>query len=504
MALTGSTMVKAYYEKICAGEQVRANLIALRDALRDDKNSRALAYLMEGDFGVFCRLLKDEDPKVRRNAAQILGKMKSEDLLPILFNTYKEEKTLYVRADHLKAIAELDYQPLLPELEHILEELRLAGTAPEEAKHVSAEIRMLQDMVMRYHRPRRHRFIGKETPLELILVTNRSQREATARQLQGRTVTMLAGGIRVKAVTVEEILGIRTWSEVLLPVETDPLPSCRPEKLGRMLAAPVLDRIQGLYQGKEPFLFRIEWKSPMTREKRGILIRRLSDGLEQASGGRLINSVSDYEVELRLLDRKDGSLIPMLKLSGIPDHRFAYRGEYVASSIAPVNAALAVELARPYLKEEAQILDPFCGVGTMLIERNYAVHAGTMYGVDIFGEAIDKARRNTEHAGMRAYYINKDFFAFGHEYLFDEIITDMPQVTASRPKQEIRELYLRFFEKAGDCLKEEAVLVLYATEPQFVLEALREHTRYRLVKRYIVNEKNGTTVFVIRWCGKRR
>jgi tRNA G10 N-methylase Trm11 len=188
----------------------------------------------------------------------------------------------------------------------------------------------------------------------------------------------------------------------------------------------------------------------------------------------------------------------MLRLYTIPEKRFAYRRESVASSIAPVNAALTVELARPYLKEEAQVLDPFCGVGTMLMERNYAVHAGTMYGIDLYGDAIEKARINTAYAGCRIHYINKDFFAFHHEYLFDEIITDMPQVTASRPAGEIRDLYLRFFVCAGDCLKDEAILVLYATEPDFVLQGVRRNPEYRILRRHEINEKNHTTVFVIR------
>jgi tRNA G10 N-methylase Trm11 len=163
----------------------------------------------------------------------------------------------------------------------------------------------------------------------------------------------------------------------------------------------------------------------------------------------------------------------MMKFYTIPDDRFAYRTEVVSSSISTVNAALTAELARPYLKEGAQILDPFCGVGTMLIERHKAVKAGVMYGIDIFGDAIEKARENTERAGCRIFYINKDFFAFEHDYLFDEIITDMPQVTASRTKQEIRQLYRMFFERVGMYLKEEAILVLYATEPQFIAESLR-------------------------------
>ena len=70
----------------------------------------------------------------------------------------------------------------------------------------------------------------------------------------------------------------------------------------------------------------------------------------------------------------------------------------MAASIAPVNAALAVELARPYLRENGQVLDPFCGVGTMLTERAKALPAHDLYGVDIYRDAIEKARRNAENA----------------------------------------------------------------------------------------------------------
>ena len=40
-------------------------------------------------------------------------------------------------------------------------------------------------------------------------------------------------------------------------------------------------------------------------------------------------------------------------------------------------------LAKPYLKEDAAVLDPFCGVGTMLIERNKVLPARSLYGIDI-------------------------------------------------------------------------------------------------------------------------
>ena len=80
-------MIREYYEAICNGVDVRANLIALRNALKDEKEIRAFAYLLGGDFSVLGSLLVHEDPKVRKNAAILLGKMESEDMLPLLFET---------------------------------------------------------------------------------------------------------------------------------------------------------------------------------------------------------------------------------------------------------------------------------------------------------------------------------------------------------------------------------------------------------------------------------
>ena len=71
----------------------------------------------------------------------------------------------------------------------------------------------------------------------------------------------------------------------------------------------------------------------------------------------------------------------------------------------PSLAALIMELAAPYLKENAQIIDPFCGVGTMLIERDIRVPAREKYGTDIFGEAIDGARENAALAGEQINFI---------------------------------------------------------------------------------------------------
>lgn len=492
-------MIREYYQNIENGVETRANLIALRSELKEEKNRRAFAILLGGDFTLLCGLLHDSDPKTRKNAALILGEMESEDLLPVLFDAYKKEDTLYIRPDYLKAISRLEYRPIAGMLKKRLEQLRAADIPAEESKHISEELRILQSMVLKYEKRQPHRFTGYHARKDMILVTNRCQREATARQVKGGQITMLAGGIRIKGTSVEDVWSIRTYSELLFPLDTAPLSVDQPVKAGGELATAVLSLARELHQGDGAFLFRIELKGRIAPEKKGAYIHKIADSIEKESGGELVNSTAEYELEIRLLERKDGTFAPMVKLFTIPGKRFAYRKQYVASSIAPVNAALTAELARPYLKEGAQILDPFCGVGTMLIERTRAVKAGTMYGIDIYGEAIEKARENTARAGERINYINKDFFEFEHEYLFDEIITDMPQVTSSKDREQIRQLYREFFRKAGAHLKKDGVMILYSTEPGLISDMLGANPAYRLTKRFTLNEKNGTGVFVIHY-----
>ena len=72
-------MVKDIYESICRGEDVRANLICLKQLIADKKEKSAFAYMLAGDFRKLAALLKDKDAKIRKNAALILGELESEE-----------------------------------------------------------------------------------------------------------------------------------------------------------------------------------------------------------------------------------------------------------------------------------------------------------------------------------------------------------------------------------------------------------------------------------------
>jgi 23S rRNA G2445 N2-methylase RlmL len=155
-----------------------------------------------------------------------------------------------------------------------------------------------------------------------------------------------------------------------------------------------------------------------------------------------------------------------------------------------------MELSAPYLKENAQIMDPFCGVGTMLVERDIRVPAREIYATDIFGDAIIGARENAALAGEEIHFIHRDFFDFRHDYKFDEMITNMP-VRGKRTREELDRLYADFFEKALTLLEREAVLVLYTGEAGFVKKQIRLHRELSLLQEHCMQKKNGFYLFII-------
>lgn len=493
--------LQTIYEKICQGTEVRANLTALKQLLGDPENRKALAYGLGGDFSVFTACLFHEDPKVRKNAALVLGTMECDDLVPVLLKAHREETTLFVKSAYLKALKDCDYEEALPYLRERLKELDEMDLSEENRKHYQEEAAVLQQLLMGKENRKHHTFNGFDQQIELILLTNREQREVTRKQLEEENVTMLAGGLRFFTYHLEKILPIRTYKEWLLPVRGLKSVKGSPWETAEQLAEKTVVYLEQLHEGKAPFRFRTELKSSLLPEKKASWVKAFSAALEKASRRKLVNSISDYEVEIRLIAGKDGSFVPLLKLFTLQDTRFFYRKETVAASMAPDRAALLAELASPYLREGAQVLDPFCGVGTLLIERAKKKSADPLYGLDIFEEAVEKARINAEAAGIPIHYINRDMRDFRHEYLFDEIFTDLPLTGRNRDLGTLRELYEAFLNRVPELLKKDGMLFLYTSEENILLSALRHHRELKIEENFLIQKKTNSRFYILRYEG---
>lgn len=491
------TILKELVEK----QNIRTNLSSLRQLIKDEEQKKVLLDIVKNQEALFISFLQSDDAKTRKNAALLLGDLAYQNALEALYEGYVSETTLFVKASYLQAMAELDVEDKLPALKEVLNQLLEKEPEPENKKHVDEEIRALRKIMIQAEGISRHTPDIKGKKVKVLLFTNRTQRETIRRTIDCGEASVHPLGVLVETEELEKLMQLRTYREMAFPLNLEGFLSDHPvEAAKKVWESGIIDLLNGVHKENMPYYFRIECKSAMDLEKRSAFTRKLATELESLSKGQLINSTSDYEVELRLIANKDGLFFPCVRLLTLKNTRFAYRKNAIAASIHPSTAALIVELAKDYLKEDAQIMDPFCGVGTMLIERHKKVPAKEIYGTDIFGEAIAFARENTQLADMRVNYIHRDFMDFKHDYLFHEIITNMP-VRGTKTKQEMDAFYGAFFEKAKTHLFKDGVIIMYTNEIGFVKKQLRLHKEYTLLQETCLQPKNDFHLLIMGYKG---
>ncbi|MFA9464093.1 MAG: methyltransferase domain-containing protein [Velocimicrobium sp.] len=493
------SVIRDTYEQIQKGIEVRQNLSLLRKILKEGKERHAFLYFLSGDYSLFETLLQHEDPKVRKNVALIMGELDAKDLLKPLYEAYEKEETLFVKSSYLLAIKEYDFREYATKLKQRLNEISSKEISLEHKKHMTEELRVLSDMMIMLEGVKPHKFKGEHIPSEYILLTNRNHILKIIDKLPDSVEAKpFNAGIIVKTDSLEQMLELRYYEELLFVVNDIKTCPMNPEEAARKIAeSNIVTFIKDRHQGKAPFYFRIECKSRLALDKKSALTKKLSSELERLTSREFVNSTSNYEFEIRLIENKSGAFNVLVKLFTLEDTRFMYRKEVIASSIKPVNAALSCLLASDYLKDDAKILDPFCGTGTMLIERHKFRKANTMYGIDLYGEAIEKAKVNTEGAHQIIHYINRDFFDFKHEYLFDEIISDMPFTKGKSMEADIQVLYEKFFQKAKIHLNPEGIIVLYSHNRELV-KKLSTKNGYMIKEEYEISKKEGTYLYVLK------
>lgn len=482
-------------------ENKRTNLSNLRQMIKDEAQKERFVQMLAGKESMIMEFLRDEDAKTRKNAALLLGDISCQNAVEALYDAYKNENTLFVKSSYLQALAQMDVGDKLNELKECLDVLQKTKIDEENKKHVEEEIRALRKLVIQYEGINRHTADIKAKKVTVILLTNRTQRETIRRTIDCGEAVLHPLGIQVVTDNLPAVMKIRTFRDMVFPLNREGFLSADPKEAAKELwESDILGLLDYLHVEKGGYYFRIECKGSMSLEERSAFTKKMAAELETLSEGQLINSTSDYEVEIRLIANKDGEFFPCLKLSTIKKRRFTYRKNAIAASIHPSTAALIVELAKDFLKEDAQIIDPFCGVGTMLIERNKKVPAREIYGTDIFGDAILFARENASLAEVRINFIHRDFRDFKHAYLFNEIITNMP-LRGKKTKQEMDAFYGEFFEKAKEILTKDAVIIMYTNELGFVKKQLRLHKEFGLLQETCMQPKNDFYLLILNYKG---
>lgn len=493
--------MKDCYEAICRGENVRENLIGMKKLCRDSENVTELA---EGiDPAVLEQLLSDADAKVRKNAALLIGALGFTGSVQALYEAYEREETRFVKSAYLTACLGMDVTAYLPQLLARYEELLHMQAEPEEQKHVMEERKQLRQLLAENGRLEKHTFNGWRYTNDVIFTTERPLREELRRQLrryaQENILTAVHPfGVRAKTGELSSLCRLRTYREVLFLLNIHGVITGDAASLAeQLLSSDLITLLTSLHKEPSPFAFRVELRGMRDMTEKSRLAHALSEALECGSDGKLQNSTTDYEVELRLTQTRDGGFFPCLKLYTLPDERFAWRRQVTSASMQPYLAAAMIELARQYMLDDAVVLDALCGAGTFVIERNLRAKAYDNYAVDIFGEAVAAGRENAAAAGVDCNFITKDFLEFTSKHQMSEIYADMPR-RVGKMREELDGFYAGCFDKFSELLESRGRLFLYATEEGTVKKYLRLHRELVLVREYPVRPSEEGVFYIMR------
>lgn len=415
--------------------------------------------------------------KLRKNAARLMGELKHEDFLDPLIAALDAEKIRFVRPSMLLAIGAiggdkaatylnryrvLDYVTEGPDLKHQTQELEALNIARR------SQIKLPK-----------HTFTGLDREYEFEL---RAPEKLVGsllfemQQLGIKPQEQNGDSVLVRASSVDKLLQLRSMQSMLIPVASN-----LNENAGghfRFCSRFMQDFFESCTAGDPPYGYRIELRGNVPNRSARIKIFASIMDTE-----KLLNTPSAYELELifETLPRCKNRCNVYARPTFFNDTRFDYREESLPASIHPATAAAIIRYAREHMKPNARVLDPCCGSGTMLIEREKFMPVEGLTGVDIAHRAIEIARGNAKKAGSKAKFVCNDMLRFEAKRPYDEIIANLPfgNRVGSHANNEI--LYAGMLDKLPAWLNKDGVAIFYTMEFTLLKKLIRKRPYLRLV-----------------------
>ena len=479
-----------FVSNIKNNEQIRESLILLKEEIKKDGKIQADDELKEK----LVTLLNDEDPKVRKNSAIVLGHY--QNVADVLLRAYLQEETDYVKDAYLKGMSLQDCREYINDLKQIQNELlHNDDSAP---KHIQAQLKILNPLILKNQTHKKKILKLKHEPVDVVLTSLPYYQFVLFDSVIHLKYKPVIQGVLVRTDSVTDLLNIRTYKDMLIPLQRASNMDMSIDSIKEGLKnSNIEDILDKLYDDPSVFYFRVV---DGMRHKDPTLIRKVSEMLFQLYPQRLLNTTENYDIEIVLKEVKKDKVNAYLRLTHLKSPRFNYRKEVIPTSIQPYVAATLVQIAKPYMKEHAKVLDPFTGIGTLLIERNMVKPAKFAMGLDIYGDGIEYAKKNAKLAGQVIHFVHKDALRFVNNEMFDEIFTDMPTLAQMKDQEALTNLYDRFFERIRHLVRPGGYIFLYTSEISLVRKNLRLQEGYLSLEEHydIPRGKNMFYFFVMK------
>ncbi len=175
--------------------------------------------------------------------------------------------------------------------------------------------------------------------------------------------------------------------------------------------------------------------------------------------------------------------------SGRKPHK---RPELSPTSLDPRLARAMINLSGIRLNET--LIDPFCGVGGILIE--YGLLGGKCIGYDINNIELKKCKINLDHyktnqTNNKLNYklINKDALTINKQYKY--VVTDLPYGRNTKVNKELKQLYKQFLELCGKKIKPKTIVI---GVPDFInFRTIIKQSKYKIRYNFKIYIHKGLT-----------
>ena len=480
-------------ENIKVNQQLRASLIEIKTNSQGNES-----YFQDYDF--YLKLISyfdHDDPKVRKNSALIVGMFSFKDVVDVLLKGYDQEKTEYVKEAYLKGCLNHDCYHHIDTLEKIQESL-MEVEEKEHQKHIQAQLKIVNELILgnKHHRKKLLRM--QHDYVDVVLTTVPWYQFTLFEDLKGMLYKPVGQGVLVRTSSLMELKDLRNFDEILIPLSGCSAMNINVEEIITKIEKSSLKHIlEVLYNTNDPFYFKV---SDRLKNKNGKLMKDVAERLAILFPKLLLNSPHHSEIEIVLKELRENQVNAYLKIMDIENRRFSYRQDTTSFSKKPFLAATLMKLAYPYFDGFSRVLDPFCGSGTLLIERDKARHCHFVMGLDIYGKGLEIAKKNAHKAKLNIHFVHKDALRFVNSEDFDEIFTDMPTREQMSDMESLTDLYDRFFKRIPRLVKHNGYVFIYTSELSLVRKNLRLQQKVlSLVEHYeLIRERRMYYFFIIK------
>lgn len=457
----------------CEEKSSAACAFLVRLAKQKKYREEIIARLASDKADILEGMLLAEDAKLRKNTARLMGALKDEKYTDSLIRSLDNESMRFVKpsiilaigacgGDRARAFLEKYYiEPAMDESEttHVNEEKRALATALKNLTHMPKHEFISLDGEYDFELRAPDRLVGS-----LLYDLDEAGFEG---------YTHKGNSVFIKTADIEGLYKLRSMQSLLMPI------AMSVEKVGtaELIACTrfIRDFFEGCCKGEPPYGYRIEMKGET--EKKADKVYELASVIDS---DKVKNSFSDYEIEL-IFESVRGKTNIYARATLIKDTRFDYREQSLPASIHPATAAAVLRYAMEHMKVNARVLDPCCGSGTLLIEREKLAPASNLTGVDIAHKAIDIARANAEKVESRAKFICNDMLRFEAKRPYDEVIANLPFGNRVGTHTSNERLYAGLLDKLPTWLNENGVAILYTMEFTLLKKLIRERPKLELV-----------------------